>query len=109
MARIWAADHRGTHADIVWVGLSTPKQELFARELSAHVKVRFIITVGAAFDIHTGRLRQAPLFIQRLGLEWLFRLAMEPRRLWRRYFRVVPLFLVYSIADLLGSERSPGP
>lgn len=87
---------------IVWIGLSTPKQELFARELSLRVDVRFIVTVGAAFDIHTGHLRQAPRVLQRLGLEWLFRLAMEPRRLWRRYLKIVPLFLLYSGMDLLG-------
>jgi N-acetylglucosaminyldiphosphoundecaprenol N-acetyl-beta-D-mannosaminyltransferase len=87
--------------DIVWIGLSTPKQELFARELSRRVKVRLIITIGAAFDIHTGHLPQAPRVMQRLGLEWLFRLAVEPRRLWRRYARVVPLFLYYAGEDLL--------
>jgi N-acetylglucosaminyldiphosphoundecaprenol N-acetyl-beta-D-mannosaminyltransferase len=94
-----------TKPDIVWIGLSTPKQECFARELSKRIKVSFIITVGAAFDIHTGHLRQAPRFIQRMGLEWLFRLAIEPRRLWRRYLRVVPLFFFYSLVDLLTRNR----
>jgi N-acetylglucosaminyldiphosphoundecaprenol N-acetyl-beta-D-mannosaminyltransferase len=95
---------RVTNPHIVWVGLSTPKQELFARELSGRVKVHFIITVGAAFDIHTGHLRQAPRLVQKMGLEWLFRLAVEPRRLWRRYARVVPLFFYYSTLDLLGRK-----
>ncbi len=90
-----------TKPDIVWIGLSTPKQEQFAKELSSRVSVRFVITVGAAFDIHTGHLRQAPSPIQRLGLEWLFRLLMEPRRLWRRYMTVVPLFFYYAVIDLL--------
>jgi N-acetylglucosaminyldiphosphoundecaprenol N-acetyl-beta-D-mannosaminyltransferase len=86
---------------IVWIGMSTPKQEFFAHELSKRVQVNFIITIGAAFDIHTGHLRQAPRVVQRWGLEWLFRLAVEPRRLWRRYARVVPLFIYYSALDLL--------
>jgi N-acetylglucosaminyldiphosphoundecaprenol N-acetyl-beta-D-mannosaminyltransferase len=90
---------------IIWVGMSTPKQEMFAFELSKRVRVHFIITVGAAFDIHTGRLRQAPAVLQKMGLEWLFRLAVEPRRLWRRYARVVPLFLFYAAKDLLSGGR----
>ena len=91
--------------DIVWIGLSTPKQERFAHELSRRVNVHFIITVGAAFDIHTGHLHQAPRLLQRMGLEWLFRLVMEPRRLWRRYLKIVPLFLVYAVNDLVRGQR----
>jgi N-acetylglucosaminyldiphosphoundecaprenol N-acetyl-beta-D-mannosaminyltransferase len=89
-----------TRPHVVWIGLSTPKQEMFAQELARRVRAHFIITVGAAFDFHTGRLRQAPRLVQRLGLEWLFRLWVEPRRLWRRYVRVVPLFVFYSVLDL---------
>jgi N-acetylglucosaminyldiphosphoundecaprenol N-acetyl-beta-D-mannosaminyltransferase len=94
-----------TGADVVWIGLSTPKQESFAEMLSKHTTVACIITVGAAFDFHTGRVRQAPAFIQRAGLEWLFRLSMEPRRLFKRYFEIVPLFIYYNILELFGVAK----
>lgn len=90
-----------TEADIVWIGLSTPKQEMFARELTKYVKVHYIITVGAAFDFHTSRILQAPRVMQRIGLEWLFRLLVEPKRLYKRYLEIVPLFIYYSVKDLL--------
>jgi N-acetylglucosaminyldiphosphoundecaprenol N-acetyl-beta-D-mannosaminyltransferase len=88
-------------AQIVWIGLSTPKQEYFAARLATFIQVHFIITVGAAFDFHTGRVRQAPRWIQKSGLEWFFRLLMEPRRLWKRYCTVVPLFLWYNFLELM--------
>jgi N-acetylglucosaminyldiphosphoundecaprenol N-acetyl-beta-D-mannosaminyltransferase len=91
-------------ADIVWIGLSTPKQEIFAKRLSNYVRVHFIITVGAAFDFLTGRVKQAPAFVQRIGMEWFFRLVTEPRRLYKRYLKVVPLFLVYAAVDLIKSN-----
>jgi N-acetylglucosaminyldiphosphoundecaprenol N-acetyl-beta-D-mannosaminyltransferase len=97
-----------SQADIVWVGLSTPKQEIFAKRLSNYVRVHFIITVGAAFDFITGRVKQAPAFVQRIGMEWLFRLLMEPRRLYRRYLKIVPLFFIYAIIDLVGSNYKQG-
>jgi N-acetylglucosaminyldiphosphoundecaprenol N-acetyl-beta-D-mannosaminyltransferase len=79
--------------DIVWVGMSTPKQE---RWMSAHrgqLTAPVLIGVGAAFDFHAGLKRQAPHWMQRSGLEWLFRLVLEPRRLWRRYLINNPWFL----------------
>jgi N-acetylglucosaminyldiphosphoundecaprenol N-acetyl-beta-D-mannosaminyltransferase len=88
-------------AQIIWIGLSTPKQEKFAFELSKRVKVKFIITVGAAFDFHTGRLAQAPKWMQRAGLEWFFRLIKEPRRLWKRYIEIVPKFAILAMVDLI--------
>jgi N-acetylglucosaminyldiphosphoundecaprenol N-acetyl-beta-D-mannosaminyltransferase len=78
--------------DLVYVGLSTPKQE---RWMAAHVgllNAPALLGVGAAFDIHAGTLRQAPRWMQRTGTEWLFRLAVEPRRLWRRYLSNNPRF-----------------
>jgi N-acetylglucosaminyldiphosphoundecaprenol N-acetyl-beta-D-mannosaminyltransferase len=93
-----------SQADIVWIGLSTPKQEIFAKRLSNYVRVHFIITVGAAFDFLTGRVKQAPAFVQRIGMEWFFRLVTEPRRLYKRYLKVVPLFLVYAAVDLIKSN-----
>lgn len=89
-----------SRADIVWVGISTPKQEQFAARLSEHTDVHFLITVGAAFDFHIGNVRQAPDWMQKNGLEWFFRLSVEPKRLWRRYLEIVPLFLYYSGLDL---------
>ncbi len=87
-------------ADIVWIGISTPKQEQFAWRLSHYTNTHFLITVGAAFDFHTGSVPQAPGLMQQLGLEWFFRLMMEPRRLAKRYMEIVPLFMYYSVLDL---------
>lgn len=87
------AEINSTDPDIVWVGLSTPKQE---RWMAAHrdaLNAPVLIGVGAAFDFHAGRLRQAPPQLQRMGLEWLFRLAVEPKRLWRRYLVQYPPFV----------------
>jgi N-acetylglucosaminyldiphosphoundecaprenol N-acetyl-beta-D-mannosaminyltransferase len=79
--------------DIFWVGLSTPKQERFMAEFLPLLDTSIMIGVGAAFDFHTGRVRQAPRWIRQNGLEWLFRLIQEPKRLWRRYISIVPRFL----------------
>ncbi len=87
--------------DIVWVGLSTPKQERWMSAHRASLEAPVLIGVGAAFDFLAGTKRQAPLWMQRNGLEWLFRLASEPRRLGRRYGRIVPYFLVLATVQLL--------
>lgn len=79
--------------DIMWVGLSTPKQEKFMSEFLPKLDVMLMAGVGAAFDFHSGRVKQAPRWVQRSGLEWLYRLGQEPRRLWRRYLRNNPLFV----------------
>jgi N-acetylglucosaminyldiphosphoundecaprenol N-acetyl-beta-D-mannosaminyltransferase len=84
----------GAQPDLVWVGLSTPKQE---RWMAAHVgrlRAPVLLGVGAAFDLHAGLTRQAPSWMQRSGLEWLYRLYREPRRLWRRYLRNNPTFVL---------------
>lgn len=80
--------------DIVWVGLSTPKQEFWMDAHLGAIEAPVMIGVGAAFDFLAGTKRQAPAWMQRNALEWLFRLVTEPRRLWRRYFSIVPRFLV---------------
>lgn len=80
--------------DIVWVGLSTPKQELFMRDVRGRLRAPVLIGVGAAFDFLAGRQKQAPHTTRVLGLEWLWRLITEPRRLWRRYLNIVPRFVV---------------
>lgn len=99
--KILADEINSINTDVVWIGLGTPKQEIFASRLSKFTKVHFICTVGAAFDFHTGNVKQAPKWIQRSGLEWAFRLLIEPKRLWKRYFMVVPLFLYYNIIELI--------
>ena len=82
--------------DIVWVGLSTPRQERWMAAHLGRLRASVMIGVGAAFDFHTGRVRQAPRWVQRSGLEWLFRLSQEPGRLWRRYLVNNPRF-VYGV------------
>lgn len=84
--------------DIVWVGLSTPKQERWMARFRPLLAAPVLVGVGAAFDIHAGRVSQAPRWMQRSGLEWAYRLAVEPRRLWRRYLNVIPRFAVKIVA-----------
>jgi N-acetylglucosaminyldiphosphoundecaprenol N-acetyl-beta-D-mannosaminyltransferase len=81
-------------ADLVWVGLSTPKQERWAAEFSPRLDSAVVLTVGAAFDMHAGLVSQAPPLVQRSGMEWAYRLACEPRRLWRRYLSNNPRFVI---------------
>jgi N-acetylglucosaminyldiphosphoundecaprenol N-acetyl-beta-D-mannosaminyltransferase len=88
-----AATINATHADIVWVGMSSPKQDLWMARMRPLLEAPVLIAVGAAFDFHTGTVKQAPRWMQRSGLEWLFRLVTEPRRLWRRYLIDNPWFL----------------
>jgi N-acetylglucosaminyldiphosphoundecaprenol N-acetyl-beta-D-mannosaminyltransferase len=91
-------------ARILFVGLGCPKQERWMAEHRDRIDA-VMLGVGAAFDFHAGRISQAPRWIQTLGLEWLFRLAVEPRRLWRRYLYHNPRFVILAIADLLGLLR----
>ena len=90
-------------ADIVWVGLSTPKQEYWMSEHVSKLKVSLMIGVGAAFDFHTGA-RQAPKWMQRSGLEWFFRLLSEPYRLWRRYLIGNTLLICWFIKELINEK-----
>lgn len=91
--------------DLIWVGLSTPKQEKFMAEYLPKLDTTLMFGVGAAFDFHAGRVRQAPRWMQRSGMEWFFRLCCEPRRLWRRYLRNNPLFLWRMAGQMLGLKR----
>jgi N-acetylglucosaminyldiphosphoundecaprenol N-acetyl-beta-D-mannosaminyltransferase len=84
---------RNAGTDLIFVGLSTPKQERWMFEHRQAFPGVTMIGVGAAFDFHAGRMPQAPAWMQRRGLEWLFRLISEPVRLWRRYLLVTPRFL----------------
>jgi len=93
--------------DIVWVGLGTPKQERFMAGPGSKLDAALLIGVGAAFDFHSGRVRQAPRWIRRIGLEWLFRLCAEPRRLALRYLTTNPLFIARVAAQKLGIRKYP--
>jgi N-acetylglucosaminyldiphosphoundecaprenol N-acetyl-beta-D-mannosaminyltransferase len=91
--------------DVLWIGLSTPKQETWMHDHSGRLKVPAMLGVGAAFDIHSGRKRQAPAWMREHGLEWFFRLLQEPRRLWRRYVLYGSEFIFWVTLDLLGFHR----
>jgi N-acetylglucosaminyldiphosphoundecaprenol N-acetyl-beta-D-mannosaminyltransferase len=92
--------------DIVWVGLSTPKQERFMHAALAGLDTRLMVGVGAAFDIHTGRIIDAPRWMKQTGLQWLHRLIQEPRRLARRYLVNNPIFLARICGQLLDDCRT---
>lgn len=94
-------------ADVLWVGLSTPKQEMFMAQYSKELPVGIMLGVGAAFDFHSGRVKQAPRLIQRSGFEWLYRTCSEPRRLAPRYFRNNPRFLALLLAQATRLRRFP--
>lgn len=98
-------DDRG--AGIVWVGIGCPKQERWMAQMRDKLRAPMLIGVGAAFDFHAKGKLQAPAILQRNGLEWLFRLVTEPRRLWRRYTRVVPAYLVLRGMQRTGLRRFP--
>jgi N-acetylglucosaminyldiphosphoundecaprenol N-acetyl-beta-D-mannosaminyltransferase len=98
---------RAAQPDILWVGLSTPKQEKFMAEFLPRLDVTLMIGVGAAFDFHSGRVKQAPRWMQRTGLEWCYRLGQEPGRLAKRYLRNNPLFVVKIAGQLCGLKKYP--
>jgi len=87
--------------------LSTPKQEKFMAEFLPRLEVTLMIGVGAAFDFHSGRVKQAPRWMQRSGLEWFHRLCSEPRRLAKRYLKNNPLFALKVAGQLCGLKRYP--
>jgi len=93
-----------SEADVVWVGIGVPKQEKWMARMRDRLEAPVLIGVGAAFDFHAGLVPQAPAALQRLGLEWLYRLWQEPRRLWRRYARYNPRF-VWGVARQLAANR----
>jgi N-acetylglucosaminyldiphosphoundecaprenol N-acetyl-beta-D-mannosaminyltransferase len=101
------ADIAAKGPDIIWVGLSTPKQEKFMATHGATLATGLLIGVGAAFDFLSGRVPQAPRWMQRGGLEWLFRLGTEPARLWKRYLLHNPMFVLRTIAQKLGLKKYP--
>jgi N-acetylglucosaminyldiphosphoundecaprenol N-acetyl-beta-D-mannosaminyltransferase len=94
-------------ADILWVGLGTPKQELWMASHLGRINAPVMVGVGAAFDFHAGVKKQAPRWMQRSGLEWLFRLLSEPGRLGKRYLVNNPLFLWLVFLQLSGLKKFP--
>jgi N-acetylglucosaminyldiphosphoundecaprenol N-acetyl-beta-D-mannosaminyltransferase len=98
-----------SNPDVLWVGLSTPKQERWMSEHRNKLRVPVMVGVGAAFDFHTGRVAQAPKWMREHGFEWLFRLATEPRRLWRRYLIFGSEFIWLVVLELMGVRKYPRP
>jgi N-acetylglucosaminyldiphosphoundecaprenol N-acetyl-beta-D-mannosaminyltransferase len=92
---------KAAQPNFVWVGLGCPKQELLLARLKNALPPSVCLAVGAAFPLLAGTLKQAPPALQRLGLEWAFRLLMEPRRLWRRYLVNNTLFVCYTMLEVL--------
>jgi len=90
--------------DIIWVGISSPKQEIWMASHVDILDVPILIGVGAAFDFLSGKKKRAPLWMQKTGLEWLFRFITEPKRLWPRY-RMYPWFSVLALAQMLGFRK----
>lgn len=88
--------------DVLWVGLSTPKQETWMYQHRHKLKVPLMLGVGAAFDLNSGNVQRAPVWMRDHGLEWLFRLAVEPRRLWKRYLITIPHALWFVGLELMG-------
>jgi N-acetylglucosaminyldiphosphoundecaprenol N-acetyl-beta-D-mannosaminyltransferase len=95
-------------ADVVWVGIGVPKQEKWMARMRPRLQAPLLVGVGAAFDFHAGLVPQAPNWIQEAGLEWAYRLAHEPRRLWRRYLRYNPRFLTAFARQLADHRRRRG-
>jgi N-acetylglucosaminyldiphosphoundecaprenol N-acetyl-beta-D-mannosaminyltransferase len=91
--------------DIIWVGLSTPKQERFMAEYLPRLNTTLMIGVGAAFDFHTGGITDSPSWVKRSGLQWLHRLIQEPSRLWKRYLLNNPQFLLHAGLQLARLRR----
>jgi len=98
---------REARPDIVWIGLGAPKQEPFMAHFVDKLQVPLMFVVAAAFDYHTGRIRDCSHWVKRAGLQWLHRLAQDPRRLWKRYLKSNPAFLWHIAWQLSGLRRYP--
>jgi len=104
---VWRDEIARLQPDVIWVGLGTPKQERFMAEQAPQLQAGVLIGVGAAFDFHSGRRSQAPRWMQRSGLEWLYRLVTEPRRLARRYLLTNPAFIYGVFLERTGLRPPP--
>lgn len=99
------ADVAASGAEVVWVGIGQPKQEHWMSEMRNELGPVLQVAVGAAFDFHAGIVKQSPAWMQGIGLEWLYRLIQEPRRLWARYARYNPLFVAAFARQYAASRR----
>ncbi|GGZ15944.1 WecB/TagA/CpsF family glycosyltransferase [Novosphingobium colocasiae] len=99
---------KSSGADVVWVGISSPKQDVWMRDHYKHLP-QTLIGVGAAFDFHTGTVKRAPLWMREARLEWAYRLAREPRRLWRRYLIQAPKFVFMVARSALWRRLAMAP
>jgi len=98
---------KSSGANLIWVGLGCPKQELWIAQNKDRLPPGVYFGIGAAFAFHAGEVRQSPPIFQRLGLEWAYRLAMEPRRLFKRYFTYNSLFVYHLVRDrMTGVNRA---
>ena len=97
-----------THPDILWVGMTAPKQEKWIHQNLHRLDVRFAAAIGAVFDFYTGRVKRSHPIFQRLGLEWLPRLVQEPRLLWRRMFVSAPIFMWHVLRAALSAKHRGG-
>ena len=97
---------RAARPDLIWVCLGTPKQEIWMSEHRGKLGGAILLGVGAAIDFHAGNVRRAPRWMQRLGLEWTFRLYTDPRRLWRRYVLMAPQFAVLAAREVIQRRQS---
>ena len=92
---------RAARPDFVWVSLSTPKQDLWMHEHRGKCGGATLVGIGGAFEINAGLIPRAPLWMQKNGLEWIYRLGQEPARLWKRYFKSLPKFMVLTVSELV--------
>jgi len=97
---------KNSGAGITFVGLGCPRQEVWVYEYRNYLQMP-LIAVGAAFDFHSGTTSQAPLWMQERGLEWLFRLMQEPKRLWKRYLLLNPVYLTFAVLEMLAISKRP--
>ncbi len=102
-----AARVAAVRPDFFWVGISSPKQDFFMAEHLGRLETTIMLGVGAAFDFHSGRVAQAPRWMQRSGLEWFFRLCTDPARLWRRYLTTNPRFVWLAFCQATGLKHFP--
>jgi N-acetylglucosaminyldiphosphoundecaprenol N-acetyl-beta-D-mannosaminyltransferase len=91
--------------DVTWIGLGAPKQELFMAQHLNRFDTKLLVGVGAAFDMHTGRITDAPQWVKRAGFAWVHRLIQEPNRLWKRYIKSNPRFIWAITLQLLGLKK----
>jgi len=97
---------KSSGADLVWVGLGAPKQEMWMNEMWHQLRPAVLLGVGAAFDFYAGTTKRAPEWMRCVGMEWLYRLIQEPRRLWKRYFVTNTLFIVHMIGSAIGLRKT---